>query len=1618
MALRRMVNPPRRGLRREKSDVITLADRARDAGQWELAAGLYRKALDRYPRNAGVWVQYGHALKESGELRDPDKLAQAELAYRTALSLDPGVADTHLQVGHVLKLQGKTSEAEAAYLRAFALDPSMPYPQEELTGLGWSEVNLAELRGMLQWEIKKKTFDGSSSSGRSPLTEGDSSADIAVSLIPPAAEGCVSDDPQTLKLYIDKPEIADGSAERTIRSDLLIEGWALARSGVASIDVAVDGHYLTSAHYGMPRSDVAEAHPGWANSERAGFMLSIPGRLLPSGRRAVRVTLRDNSGNTREVAFWIDVAENSGEDGLRRKISQAEIDLQGRLLSSLDWHPNFCLLMSVGYGQDEIARAQTTLVSLREQAYADWHVFITLGDHGGKPDALSNTLVDTLHSFLQDGSNSLESWRDSVLDDFDDVSDRVEILERREEQSLAALIGRFGDPLLFGVLAAGDELSRDALLEFAVISGMHRDADFLYSDELRISPVSKALEPFLKPQWSPDLLLSTNYIGRLWCAKAELVERTGATLADVFQLGEYDLVLRATEAATAIRHIPELLCRRCDERLDSEAMEWHALERTMARRGIPGDLRRGCVTGVYRLQRPLTKRGLVSVVMPTGGRVELLSKAVAGVLDQTGYDRIELILVYNTSTRPEAFPYFETLSGDPRVRVIDSKGPFNFSRVCNLGAASARGEFLLFLNDDIEVIEPGWLDALLEHAQRPEVGVVGPMLLWPDRTVQSAGVFLTNDVGIERHAFRNIAEGDPGYFGLALTQRNVVAINGACFLTRRVVFEKLGGLNEAHRVVNNETDYCLKAWREGLLLVFTPYAKLIHHERATRQNIEAEEYDAADFEAQWGALFADGDPYHHRHLSKERDCFAPEPERLRVIRPGHPLVKREAIRRILLVKLDHIGDCITAFPAIRRLKQAFPHASLRVLAGHWSKPIWSLADMVDEVIEFDFFHARSDQLLREVTETELQSLRERLLPYRFDLAVDLRRHTETRRVLQYTGARFLAGYDVRGNFPWLDIAPEWGEDAARKRKRGHAADELVNLADAICAACEPARSIMARPSDGVLPVSESLKRWLFTRRVVCVHPAAGGTLKQWPPEHFAKLIDMLVERDRVNVVLIGGLDDKSITSRVLRSVRNRSAVVDLIGEPVNKFAQLHNLLLHCALFVGNDSGPKHLAAGLGVPTVGIHSGQIDAREWGPAGPYAIALQREMECSPCYLTNPADCHRRAACLTGLMPGEVYTACKKLLAIGPVCPSHGTDGPSEPYGAAIKAGPSSIADANPLTGTNPYGENPDYMSPRAGENCSEYVDAQWYLKSNPDVASSGMDPLKHFIKYGRNEGRKPNAGPGAWVAVTDADIRCLKEPSFQNEMALFVTHSPHGHLKPHVYHYLDSLRRHGIAVVLIVAADAPFVAADSKLMAATDGIYVRHNQGYDFAAWAHILRLRPEFFAATMLYLINDSLFGPTNDELFGQVLERLRSTPAGLVGLTENYADGWHIQSYFLALRPPVLSSAVFQRFIRDIVSYSHKVDVINEYEVKLASTLTAAGFECEAIFRANDITNDMTTHHWQHLFQSGFPFVKMGVLRGTVEGVDTSDWREVLVESGFGVSLAEKTLAEERGVAA
>ena len=590
--------------------------------------------------------------------------------------------------------------------------------------------------------------------------------------------------------------------------------------------------------------------------------------------------------------------------------------------------------------------------------------------------------------------------------------------------------------------------------------------------------------------------------------------------------------------------------------------------------------------------------------------------------------------------------------------VVSTQEPFNWSRFNNLAAAQATGEYLLFLNDDIEIVEPDWLDVLLEQAQRPEVGVVGPQLLYPDRRVQHAGMFLAA-MGQGRHAFRYGREDDPGYFGLALTERNVIAVTGACLLTRRETFDALGGFDESHGVINNDLDFCLRAWNRGLVNIYTPHTRLIHHEAVSRAGL-ADDYNAAVFDSQWRGAFLAGDPYFNPNLAKNRDDFSADAEPTRIVVTGGPGLRHETVRNILVVKLDHIGDCIIAFPAVRRLKRHFPKARISVLTSRSSRSVWSLEPAIEEIFEFDFFHARSALGELEHNEADWLDLRDRLAGEHFDLAVDLRKHPETRPVLQYTGARYLAGFDHRSQFAWLDVALDWGGDQAFARKRNHTGEDLLNLVDAIAAAADEDRTVIASP-----PAPAKLtglgRNGASSAPLICVHPTAGNDMKQWPLEYFAVLIDQLVENEGAYIVLIGAPGEEEIAEGLIARLRHPEAVSSLIGKV--PLAELPAVLRAASLFVGNDSGPKHIAAGLGVPTVGIHSGTVDVREWGPIGPNAVAVAREVVCSPCYLSRVEDCRRGLVCLRQLGPDKVYEACKRLLLLAASAPAPAAIAPTE-------------------------------------------------------------------------------------------------------------------------------------------------------------------------------------------------------------------------------------------------------------------------------------------------------------------------------------------------------------------
>ena len=993
-----------------------------------------------------------------------------------------------------------------------------------------------------------------------------------------------------IRLSIDSPSIVDDAVAQPVRRLLTIEGWAIARHGVAAVELFLDGAPVGVASRGTRRLDIAAAYPDWPDALMSGFTALLPRKVFSKETQALRIVARDKRGQVQELDLLIKVAPAELEDEsapLRAFVSQAEIDMKMRLIAAAGPLPAFAVLIAPG-AEDGWAR---TLESLEAQVYRGFRVGALAP--GAELPVFEGELAAAVETLLD------------------------------------------GETGYFLCLRAGDRLGVDALLEFALDIVTRPEEDFRYADDRRLELGRGRVAAFLKPEWSPDLLLSTNYIGRAWCASRELLGRVRLTVADVVEAGDYDLTLRLTEAAREIGRAPLVLAETAPAS-DGAAREIAALRAAMRRRKIEGGVRATAAPGVYRLRRRVATRGLVSIVIPTIASGGLIERCVASLRRLTHYRRFEIVCVDNIADRSS--PWTDWLKRNADC-VVEYPAPFNWSKLNNLGAEAALGEYLLFLNDDVEAIEPRWLHALMEHAQRREVGVVGPRLLYPDGRIQHAGLFLHDSDG--RHAFRFAEREDVGRFGLAAAQRNVAGLTGACLLMRRAAFDEVGGFDERHSVVNNDLDLCLRMWRAGLRVVYTPHATLIHHEMASRAEV-ADTFDESGFKSAWRSTFALGDPFFHPRLSRDAADYAPDAEPTRVIVAGAPLIARESVRRILVQKLDHVGDFVTALPAVRRLKQRFPQAEITVLAPAPSVALARLEPAISHAIEFNFFHFISQQGRREIDEAEWAALEARLKPHRFDIAIDLRKHPESREALKRSGARLTAGFDSRHAFPWLDVALEWDGDERYLAKRAHVGDDCSALVEAVSLACENERGGLAAPPSG-----EALAQWggLFERPVVGVHPAAGSVLRQWPPEHFAELIDLLTETYAVNVALFGTAAEAPIAEATHAATRGRERVWSLVGR--TRVDELPSLLRGLVLFVGNNSGPHHLAAALGTPTIGVHSGVVSAREWGPVGPMAAAVQREMSCGPCYLAKASDCPRGLACLHGLRPAEVFRVCEQML-----------------------------------------------------------------------------------------------------------------------------------------------------------------------------------------------------------------------------------------------------------------------------------------------------------------------------------------------------------------------------------
>ena len=414
--------------------------------------------------------------------------------------------------------------------------------------------------------------------------------------------------------------------------------------------------------------------------------------------------------------------------------------------------------------------------------------------------------------------------------------------------SNAALTLATGDLVAF--LGAGDLLKPHALAEVVLHLDEDPDADVLYTDEDTLEIDGRLVDPLFKPDWSPDHLLSRDYVGHLLVVRRELLEKLGGLRRGYDGAHEHDLVLRAAEVTDRIAHVPEPLYTRRRTAgagaATAGARPWvreaagKALGDALRRRGTPGEVVDGLHPGTTRVRFAVRGQPLVSVIIPTRDRVDLLRPCVEGVLERSTYRNVELIVVDNQSDDPGTLAYLATLPG----RVLRYPHRFNYARMMNVASAEARGDVLLLLNNDTEVVTPDWIESLLEHAQRPDVGIVGPRLRYPDGRVQHEGI-ITNYAG---GMAGNVDSG--GWWGVGDVVRNVTAVTGACAMVRPSVYWAVGGHDERLRVAFNDVDLCLRIRQAGYDVVYTPHAELRHVEGGTR-GVHAHEDDDAVFEARW-----------------------------------------------------------------------------------------------------------------------------------------------------------------------------------------------------------------------------------------------------------------------------------------------------------------------------------------------------------------------------------------------------------------------------------------------------------------------------------------------------------------------------------------------------------------------------------------------------------------------------------------------------------------------------------------------------------------------------------------------------------------------------------------------
>lgn len=499
--------------------------------------------------------------------------------------------------------------------------------------------------------------------------------------------------------------------------------------------------------------------------------------------------------------------------------------------------------------------------SVQDQTYENWELCIA----NGSPE--DETMAGVLKA-LSSGDSRVR---------YKNLEKNLGIAENTN-QAFAMANGEF-----VGLLDHDDLLAPNALYE-VVRALQDRETDVAYTDEDKVTAeLDEHFQPHLKPDFNLDLLRSNNYICHFFVVRREIVERVGGFRREFDGAQDYDFIFRCVEAARRVRHVPEILYHWRTHKAstaDNPASKMYAFE--AGRRAIQAHLERthteGIVShtkdyGFYRVQYPLRQREKISILIPNKDERESLQACLESIWEKSTYTNYEIIIIENNSTTQEIFDYYKVLEREhENLRVVTWEHEFNYSAINNFGADYASGRYLLFLNNDVTVITPGWMEEMLGVCQRPEVGTVGAKLYYPDDTIQHAGCVVGLG-GIAGHLFTDMPRSRTGYLHKASLLQDMSAVTAACMLMRREAFEEAGGFTEDLAVAFNDVDLCLKIRQRDWLVVYDPYVELYHMESKTRgaeddkKKVRRFQNEIEYMRSHWLTILKQGDPYYNKNLS-------------------------------------------------------------------------------------------------------------------------------------------------------------------------------------------------------------------------------------------------------------------------------------------------------------------------------------------------------------------------------------------------------------------------------------------------------------------------------------------------------------------------------------------------------------------------------------------------------------------------------------------------------------------------------------------------------------------------------------------------------------------------------